>query len=161
MLQKAYTVSEEDSRDRRQGRQRKRWEDNVREWTGLEFSKSQRAVENREKWRKLVVKSSVVPQRPSQLRDWWWWWWWWLWLASQLPKSCCGWGDCDWPTAIKKMFGWPSAAASVDWTNSSRSLVLYWLEKREKLRQQRDLLQSNALSLTYTDKATSRYPDGP
>ena len=34
---------------RRQGRQRKRWEDNIREWTGLrlEFSKSQRAVENR------------------------------------------------------------------------------------------------------------------
>ena len=53
---------------RRQGRQRKRWED-IREWTGLEFSKSQRAVENREKWRKLVAKSSVVPQRPSRLRD--------------------------------------------------------------------------------------------
>ena len=34
---------------RRQGRQRKRWEDNIREWTGLEFSRSQRAVENREK----------------------------------------------------------------------------------------------------------------
>ena len=33
---------------RRQGRQRKRWEDNIREWTGLEFDKSQRAVENRE-----------------------------------------------------------------------------------------------------------------
>ena len=31
---------------RRQGRQRKRWEDNVREWTGLEFAKSQREVEN-------------------------------------------------------------------------------------------------------------------
>ena len=28
---------------RRQGRQRKRWEDNSREWTGLEFAKSQRA----------------------------------------------------------------------------------------------------------------------
>ena len=53
---------------RRQGRQRKRWED-VREWTGLEFAKSQRAVQNREKWRKLVAKSSVVPQRPSRLRD--------------------------------------------------------------------------------------------
>ena len=51
---------------RRQGRQRKRWEDNVREWTGLE---GQRAVENKEKWRKLVAKSSVVPQRPSWLRD--------------------------------------------------------------------------------------------
>ena len=54
---------------RRQGRQRKRWEDNIREWTGLEFAKSKRAVENRGKWRKLVVKSSVVPQRPSRLRD--------------------------------------------------------------------------------------------
>ena len=54
---------------RRPGRQRKRWEDNIREWTGLSFAKSQRAVENREKWRKLVAKSSVVPQRPSQFRD--------------------------------------------------------------------------------------------
>ena len=43
----------------RQGRQRKRWEDNIREWTGVEFAKSQRAVEDREKWRKLVVKLSV------------------------------------------------------------------------------------------------------
>ena len=82
---------------RRQGRQRKRWEDNIKEWTGLEFARSQRAVENREKWtklvvkssavgrqhqeldgpgvenrekwRKLVVKSSVVPQRPSRFKD--------------------------------------------------------------------------------------------
>ena len=37
--------------------------------TGLEFDKSQRAVENSEKWRKLAAKSSVVPQRPSRLRD--------------------------------------------------------------------------------------------
>ena len=50
-------------RGRRQGRRRKRWEDNIRKWTGLEFGKSKRAVEveNREKWRKLVAKSSVVP----------------------------------------------------------------------------------------------------
>ena len=54
---------------RRQGGQRKRWEDNIREWTGLEFGKSDRAVEIREKWRKLVAKSSVMPQRPSRLRD--------------------------------------------------------------------------------------------
>ena len=53
---------------RRQGRQRKRQEDNIREWTSLEFGKSQRAVENREKWRKLAVKLSLVPQRPSRLR---------------------------------------------------------------------------------------------
>ena len=31
---------------RRQGSQRKRWEYNIREWTGLEFAMSQRAVEN-------------------------------------------------------------------------------------------------------------------
>ena len=54
---------------RRQGKQRKRWDDNIRELTGLEFGKSQRAAENREKWRKLVAKLSVVPQRPSRLRD--------------------------------------------------------------------------------------------
>ena len=51
---------------RRQGGQRKRWEDNIRKWTGLEFGKSWRAVENRDKWRKLVAKSSVVPQRHSR-----------------------------------------------------------------------------------------------
>ena len=56
---------------RKQGRQKKRWKDNIREWTGMEFTKSQRAVENREKWRKLVVKSSVVSQRPSRLTDRW------------------------------------------------------------------------------------------
>ena len=33
----------------RQGRLRKRWEENTREWTDLEFAKSQRAVENRRK----------------------------------------------------------------------------------------------------------------
>ena len=54
---------------RRQDRQRKRWEDNIREWTGLEFAKFQRAVENREKWRKLGAKSSVLLQGHSRLRD--------------------------------------------------------------------------------------------
>ena len=53
----------------REGRQKNRWEDDIRKWTHLEFAKSQRAVENREKWRKLVLKSSVVPKRPSRLRD--------------------------------------------------------------------------------------------
>ena len=39
---------------RRQGRQKKSWEYNIRKWTGLEFAKSQKAVKNKEKWRKLV-----------------------------------------------------------------------------------------------------------
>ena len=37
----------------------------------LEFAKSQRAAKNREKWRKLVAKSSVVPRWPSRWRDRW------------------------------------------------------------------------------------------
>ena len=52
----------------RQTTTKKRWKDNIREWIGLEFFKSLRVVENREKWRKLVVKSAVVPQRPLRLR---------------------------------------------------------------------------------------------
>ena len=40
-------------------------------WTGLEFAKSQKAVENREKWRKLAVKSSAVPKWSSQLTERW------------------------------------------------------------------------------------------
>ena len=70
------------------GRQRKRWEDNIREWTGLEFAKSQRAVENREKWRKLL---SVVPQRPSRLKDRWWWWWSWLHVKVTAVSNSFNW----------------------------------------------------------------------
>ena len=65
----AKTISQGTVKGGRKGRQRKRWEDNIKEWTGLEFGKSPRAVENKEKWRTLVAKSSVVPQRPSRLRD--------------------------------------------------------------------------------------------
>ena len=53
----------------RQGRQRKRWKDNMREKAGLEFGKSERAVEKREKCKKRVAKSSVVPRRHSRLKD--------------------------------------------------------------------------------------------
>ena len=53
----------------RRGRQRKRWEDNVKEWTGLSFAASQRAVEDRTKWKEIVIKSSKVPLQPARLRD--------------------------------------------------------------------------------------------
>ena len=51
-----HHLARHSEKGKRQGRQKKRWEVNIREWTGLEFAKFQRAVENREKWRKLVVK---------------------------------------------------------------------------------------------------------
>ena len=50
---------------RRQGRQRKRWEDNIREWTGLEFGRSQRAVENRGKLEKTVCE--IICGAPTTL----------------------------------------------------------------------------------------------
>ena len=36
---------------RRRGRQKKRWEDNVTEWTGLKLGEALRKAENREEWR--------------------------------------------------------------------------------------------------------------
>ena len=45
---------------RRQGRQREMWEDNIREWTGLEFGKSQRAVENKGKMEKTVDPTTLT-----------------------------------------------------------------------------------------------------
>ena len=50
---------------RRQGRHRKRLEDNIREWTGLEFGKFQRAVENREKIERTGCK--VICGAPATL----------------------------------------------------------------------------------------------
>ena len=52
---------------RHRGRQRKRWEDNIKEWTGFEWNILLRKSENRAEWRKLVVKSTVVPQRSARL----------------------------------------------------------------------------------------------
>ena len=54
---------------RRQGRHRKRWEDIILEWTAWSSPCPRGQWRTREKWMKLVVKSSVVPQRPSRLRD--------------------------------------------------------------------------------------------
>ena len=54
---------------RRRGRQRKRWGDNIKEWTGLEWNIILRKAENREEWRKLVVKSTVGPEWSARLRD--------------------------------------------------------------------------------------------
>ena len=49
---------------RRQGRQRKRLEDNIREWTDLEFGKSQRAVENRKTGENWLQNHLWCPNYP-------------------------------------------------------------------------------------------------
>ena len=45
---------------RRRGRQKKRCEDSIREWMGMEFGDSLRAAEDRECWKGIVATSSVV-----------------------------------------------------------------------------------------------------
>ena len=45
---------------RRRGRQKKKWEDIIKEWTGMEFGDAQRAVEDRERWKGIVATSSVI-----------------------------------------------------------------------------------------------------
>ena len=53
---------------RRRVRQ-KRWEDNIKEWTGMGFGDSLRAAEDRVGWKGIVATSSVVPRRPPRSRD--------------------------------------------------------------------------------------------
>ena len=43
-----------------------RSEDNIKEWTRMEFGDSLRAAEG---WKVIVATSSVVPRRPPRLRD--------------------------------------------------------------------------------------------
>ena len=51
---------------RKRGRQKKRWEDNIKEWTGLDFSNSERAAEDRQRWKKIVA--DVSSGAPTTLR---------------------------------------------------------------------------------------------
>ena len=46
---------------RKRGRQRKRWEDNISEWTGLTLGETMRKAEDREEWRKLVARCLKCP----------------------------------------------------------------------------------------------------
>ena len=49
---------------RRRISQKKTWEDNIKEWTGMWFGDPLRATEDREGWKGIVGTSSVVPRRP-------------------------------------------------------------------------------------------------
>ena len=63
---KVFWLSKDNSaghsaRKRRKGRQKKRWEDSIKGWTGMDFASSTRAAEDRTRWKGIVVKSSAVP----------------------------------------------------------------------------------------------------
>ena len=46
---------------RRRGRQKKRWEDNIKEWTVMGFGESLRAAEYREGWKGIVQRHLWCP----------------------------------------------------------------------------------------------------
>ena len=52
---------------KKRGSRKKRWEDNIKEWTGMDFASSTMAVENRTRWKGIVANSTVVPRRPSNV----------------------------------------------------------------------------------------------
>ena len=52
---------------RREARQKKRWEENMTEWAEMNFDISAWTAEDSTRWKGIVVKSSVVPQRPSKV----------------------------------------------------------------------------------------------
>ena len=46
---------------RRRGRQKRRWEDNIKEWTGVPLGETVRRAEGRDGWRRLVARSCSAP----------------------------------------------------------------------------------------------------
>ena len=55
---------------RSRGRPRKRWSDNIKEWTGRTVGETLRLVEDREGWREIVKTASMaIPLRPDN-RSW-------------------------------------------------------------------------------------------
>ena len=60
---KVFLLTKDDSaghsaRKKKKGRQKKRWKVNIKD-----FASSTRAAEDRTRWKGIVVKSTVVPQR--------------------------------------------------------------------------------------------------
>ena len=63
----AKTILQGTVKEEKGGRLKERWEDNIKEWTGMEFAGSTRAAENRTRWKEIVAESSMVLQRPSKV----------------------------------------------------------------------------------------------
>ena len=55
------TGHSERKKTKRQTEEEVRLEDNIKEWTGMDFASSTRAAENRSRWKGIVGNSSVVP----------------------------------------------------------------------------------------------------
>ena len=52
---------------KKKDRQKKRREDNIKEWTEMDFASSRRTAVNRTRWKGVVAISSVVPDELLRL----------------------------------------------------------------------------------------------
>ena len=57
------------TRRERKRKIKKRLEVNISEWTGSKFGEDIRKAKNREEWRRVVARSSLMPQRSFTLRN--------------------------------------------------------------------------------------------
>ena len=53
-------------RKRRRGREKKKWEENIKDWTGMDFASSTMAAENMPR-RKWIITNASVPRRTSKV----------------------------------------------------------------------------------------------
>ena len=60
------SVSERSKKERKTEEEMGRY---IKEWMGMGFEDSLRAAEDREGWKGIVATLSVVPRRPTRLRD--------------------------------------------------------------------------------------------
>ena len=66
----ASTIRQVTVNGKRRGKQKKRWEDTIKELTGINFASSTMAAEDRTRWKGVVAKSHVVPQRLGKVMGW-------------------------------------------------------------------------------------------
>ena len=67
----ANTILQSSVKGKKKKRQTKedKWADNIKEWAGMDFASSTKAVEKRTMWKRVVANSSVVPRRPSRVME--------------------------------------------------------------------------------------------
>ena len=51
---------------RRRGRQRKRWEENIKEWTGMSLYEAMRMASDRNVWKQIIANCCVAPLRSTR-----------------------------------------------------------------------------------------------
>ena len=64
---KIFWSSKDNPTGHSERKKKKRWEDNIKGWTGMDFASSTRIAENRTRWKGIVANSSLVPQQPSKV----------------------------------------------------------------------------------------------